>query len=232
MSWDNKTDYCGLAVEGKLTIKGATENRSCSTLEKNGANGAIAATKYYADICAPTCEYTVAETNTYAAIKLGTVTGVGTEKFALSNVSIKTSAGAEPTFSATAAQIEDAATDANCNHFAVPSFTLDKDEIAQTLFDAFTLSGASCELTECGAEISCTVGTSKVNGYPVASDVVGGKIVLSLTIGQYGETRPTVTPASGWEMSAPLTCTDADSDLPSWTCSLTKVLPKTMRAST
>ncbi len=228
MSWDNKTDYCGLAIDGKLTIKGATENRSCSTLEKNGANGEIAATKYYANIAAPSCEYTVENTNTYASIKLGAVTKVGTENFALQSVSIKTSAGAEPTFSATSAQIEDDATDAGCSHFAVPSFVVESDEIAQTLFNAFTLSGTACELTECGAEISCTVGTSKVNGYPVASDVVAGKVTVTVTIGQYGDTKPSVTATSGWEMSAPLTCTDADSDLPSWTCSFTKPLTKTM----
>ena len=41
MSWDTKTDYCGLAVDGKLQIKSATMNRSGQYLEKLGKNAAV-----------------------------------------------------------------------------------------------------------------------------------------------------------------------------------------------
>lgn len=237
MSWEAKEDYCGLAVKDKLICKASNQNRGLQTLEKNGRLGQIAATRYFADVGAPNCDYTVAAAMEFKGLKLGAIKAVGGKNYALQSISVKTSAGAEPTFSATSQQVEDTANANNSNTFAVPEFSLAPDEIAQFLFSAFELSDdvgekkpetSTCELTECGAEISCTVGTSKVNGYPVASDVTGGKIVVSITIGQYGEAKPKVTPASGWELSGALTCSDPDSDMPTWTCALTKPLEKTM----
>lgn len=227
MSWETKTDFCGLAEDGKLICKGSNENKSMQTLEKNGRLGQIAAAKYFATVAAPSCEYTIAAKVTKTGVKLGAITSVDGKKFALQSISIKTTAGSEPTFSGTSQQVEDGADASKCNYFTVPEFSIDPDEIAQELFSAFTLTGSDCELTDCGAEISCTVNTSKVNGYPFASDVVGGKIVVSLTVGQYGETAPTVVPADGWQISAPMTSSDPDSDMPTWTCSLTKPLVKT-----
>lgn len=225
MSWETKDDYCGLAVAGSITCKSATMNRTATYLEKTGADGAIAATKYFGEISAPSNEYAVAKTTAFPSLKLGSIATVDGRAYALQSVSVKTTAGGEPTLSATAQEVESGATSADCNYFSVPSFTLDKDEIAQTLFGAFTLKGG--ELTDCSAEISCTVGTTKVNGAVVASDVTLGKVVVSATVGQYGTARPEVTPAAGWELAAPLTCTDPDSDFPSWTFSVEKTLQKT-----
>ncbi len=241
MSWDKKEDYCGLAVEDKLICKASNQNRGLQTLEKNGRLGQIAATRYFADVGAPSCDYTVASALEFKDLRLGAVTAVDGRNYALQSISVKTSAGAEPTFSATSQQVEDTAAKATANTFAVPEFSLSPDEVAQFLFNAFTLADdveegeaatATCELTECGAEISCTVGTSKVNGYPVASDVTGGKVVVSLTIGQYGTAKPKVSPADGWKLSSALTCSDPDSDMPTWTCALTKPLAKTMATAT
>lgn len=241
MSWEAKEDYCGLAVKDKLICKASNQNRGLQTLEKNGRLGQIAATRYFADVGAPSCDYAVAAALVLKGLKLGAIKTVGGKSYALQLISVKTSAGAEPTFSATSQQVEDTANTNNSNTFAVPEFSLAPDEIAQFLFNAFELSDdveanepvtSTCELTECGAEISCTVGTTKVNGYPVASDVTGGKIVVSLTIGQYGAAKPKVTLASGWELSGALTCSDPDSDMPTWTCALTKTLEKTMASAT
>lgn len=231
MSWDSKNDYCGIATDG-LVCKAQNDNGSAQYLEKPGQHGEIAATKMYGAVLAPSCEYTVEKDVTLANIELGKiVSGEDGKKFALQTVSIGTSAGGEPTVSASSVQVEDAATDGNSNHFSVPSFYLSKDEVAQILFSAFTLTGASCELTECGAEISCNVGTHLVNGYPRASDVANGKIVVTATIGQYGTAKPAVSPAEGWDVSAPLSSSDPDADYPVWTVSLTKTLEKTMRAA-
>lgn len=224
MSWETKDDYCGLSAAGKIVCKSATMNRTGTYLEKAGSDGAIAATKYFGEVSAPSNEYAV-ENTAELSVKLGAITTVDGRKYALQSVSVKTTAGGEPTLSATAQEVEDGATQGGANFFSVPSFTLDKDEIAQTLFSAFTLKDG--ELTDCSAEISCTVGTTKVNGTVVASDVTMGKVVVSATVGQYGETAPAVTPSGGWEMSAPLTCTDPDSDFPSWTFSVERTLEKT-----
>ncbi len=228
MSWDRRTDYCGLANGTSVKCKGSNENRSGSYLEKTGEHGDIIATKPYGTANAtPSCEYTIAKETTLA-IKLGTVTAVDGKKYMLSSVSIGTGSATEPTMSASATQVEDDAT--TDSTFDVPSFSVSPDDIAQFLFGAFTLSGTGCELTQCNAEISCTVGLSTVNGDPVASDPHTAHIQLSITVIQTGDVAPSVTPAEGWDLSAPLTCADPDSDLPTWTCSVSKPITKTLAA--
>ncbi len=142
MSWDKKEDYCGLAVEDKLICKASNQNRGLQTLEKNGRLGQIAATRYFADVGAPSCDYTVASALEFKDLRLGAVTAVDGRNYALQSISVKTSAGAEPTFSATSQQVEDTAAKATANTFAVPEFSLSPDEVAQFLFNAFTLDDA------------------------------------------------------------------------------------------
>ena len=228
MSWNSKTDYCGLAVADKIICKGANGNRAGQYLEKTGQHGAICATKLYGTKNAsPNNEYTVADDATLAIV-LGSVAAVDGNKYMLQSVSVGTGSATEPTLSATAVQVEDGATTGN--RFAVPSLSLSADDIAQILFGAFTLSGDGCELTQCNAEIGCTVGLHTVNGDPVASDPHTAHIQLSVTVLQTGDEAPAVTPADGWELSAPLTCNDPDADLPTWTCSLSKALEKTLKS--
>lgn len=229
MSWDSKTDYCGLASEGKIKVKSSTENRSGQYLEKLGQNGEIVATKAFGETASPSNDYVLVSDVSFSglnAISLGKIVTVGTEKFCLQSISVKTSAGGEPTLSANAVQVESGATDAGAVTFDVPTFTVSKDEVAQLLFSAFTVGGETNELVECGAEISCSVGTHTVNGVVVASSASAGKIVVTATIGQYGTDAPTVTVSSGWEVSSPLTCSDPDSDFQTWTVSLSKPLSK------
>ena len=228
MSWDAKKDYCGLADGTSIKIKGSDEGRSGSYLEKAGEHGDIIATKAYGTANAtPSCDYTIAKEKSLA-VTLGSVATVESKKYALQSVSISTGSATEPTMSATAVQVEDGATTGNC--FKCPSFTLSPDDVAQFLFNAFTIGGDGCEITQVGAEISCTVGLSQVNGDPVASDPHTAHVQLSVTVIQTGTAEPTITPATGWELSAPLTCSDPDSDLPTWTCSVSKALEKTMAA--
>lgn len=224
MSWGSKTDYCGLAGTA-VVCKGATENRSGSYLEKTGQDGSIVATKLYGTANAsPSNEYAIKGDATLSVV-LGSVATVDGKKYMLQSVSVSTGSATEPTLSATAVQVEDGA--ATGSRYAAPSLSLSPDDVAQVLFGGFTLSGTGCELTQCNAEISCTVGLTTVNGDPVASDPHTAKIVLSLTILQTGEAEPSVSPATGWELSAPLTSSDPDADLPTWTCSVSKALAKT-----
>lgn len=232
MSWEEKKDYCGLEADGVLKCFDAKDGKGGTFLEKTGKDGAFAASKLFGVVAAPSCEYKILARATLDAVKLGAVTEASGKKFALESISYTATAGGEPSFSASAKQVEDAATGETCNTFAVPAFTVDKDEVAHEIFEgAFTLTGAGCELTTCAAEISCTVSPHAVNGYPVASDVTGGHVVLTLTVGQYGDAEPTVTPGEGWDLSAPLSSSDPDSDFPTWTCALTKALAKTVAAA-
>ena len=235
MSWESKTDYCGLAVANKLQIKAATMNRTGQYLEKLGKNAAIAATKAFGTADAPQCEYTVLASHTFegnAALKLGTITSQDGKKYALQSIHYENGSGVEPKFTGVSREVESGATDANSNHFDVPSFTISPEEVAEILMAAFTLTGASCELTKCALDASCVVNPHTVNGGIVASDVHSGHVQVQATIGQYGSTVPTVAAGTGWDISSPLTCTDPDADLPEWTVTLSKPLAKTVPATT
>ncbi len=200
MSWETKTDYAGLAVTGKLIAKASNLNKSGQYIEKHGHNGDYVEDKAFGLRSAPTTEYVVADDVSLASVALGTVTTVDGKKYALESISISTGADQEPTVSATSAEV--ASGGATRNTFAVPTIALSPDQIAQEpIASAFTLSGASCELTGCSVEVSCKVGTNDKNGDPQAHDVTNGHVVINLTISQYGSTVPTVTPGSGWKVS-------------------------------
>jgi hypothetical protein len=233
MSWESKTDYCGLAVANKVVIKSSTMNRSGQYLEKTGASGAIVATKPYGTLDAPSCEYAIKAANSFAAgaIKLGAVTTVDNKRYALQSVHYECGAAQEPVFSGTAQEIE-ATTDGTQRTFDVPAFDISPDEIAAIIMSAATLGGAGCELTKATMDASATVNNHTVNGVPVASGVSQGKVTVALEILQTSTTAPTVTAASGWDVSSPLSCNDPDSDLPTWTVTLSKPLAYTVAATT
>ena len=228
MSWETKTDYCGLAIANKLICKAANENKSGQYLEKLGQNGQIAATKAFGVTASPSNEYAVAANlgSTDLKVKLGKITTVEGVRYALQSVRVSTGAAQEPSVSATSEQVE-STTDGHDNYFEEIAIPIDADEVAQILLSAFTLSGTGCELVKCDLDLSCTIGKSTVKGLPVASDPHTGKMVVSASIGQYGSTVPTITASSGWEISSPLTSDDPDADLPTWTVSLSKPLSKT-----
>ena len=232
MSWDSKTDFCGLAEAGKLQIKSSTMNRAGQYLEKLGQNAAIAATKAFGTADTPSCEYTIVSAFKLTGKKLGTVVTVGDKKYALQSIHYENGAGVEPKLTAASREIESAAVDNKCNHFTIPDLQISPEEVAAILMDAFTLTGTNCELTKCTVDISCTVSPHTVNGVPVASDVHSGHIQVQATVGQYGDVVPTLAAKSGWDVSSPPTCNDPDSDLPEWTATFSKPLAKTVAAAT
>lgn len=229
MSWIKKSDYCGFSSQSMLSLKSVTSNTTGQYLEKAGHNGDIAATKAFGETSAPSCEYTIVSAGTLSNVKLGAITTVDGKAYALESIHYENGADSEPAFTATARQVENGA--ATENYFTVPALAVDTDEIAAPILSAFTLSGSGCELVKCSADISCSVKVHTVAGDPVASDVTMGHIQVQATIGQYGDTAPTVTPGTDWDVSSPLTCSDPDADMPSWTVTLSKPLEKTVASS-
>lgn len=247
MSWENKQDYCECEIEGKLLVKTANLNRQGQYLEKHGALGSYKAKKAFGETANPANTYTIEAKFAFEDGKLGNVQTVDGKCYALETVKWSTGADQEPTFEATAHQVEDGAQ--TTNYFAIPEFELSPDHIAQIpafkfgdadAVPAFSLPAGTqqepknvgCELTKCDGEVSCSVKTNDKNGYPYAHDVTNGHIVLQITIGQYGEQTPEITPAAGWEISSPLTVDDPDSDMPTWSGSLTySLLEKTMASN-
>ena len=244
MSWENKQDYCGLAINDALSVKSATEGRTAQYLEKHGRLGDYKATKVFGNRASPSNSYTVEAEATITKKKLGDITTVEQKKYMLHAIRFRTGADAEPTFEGSAAQVEDSAE--LRNYFEVPEFKISPDHVAQIpafkfagrdeFVPAFSLpagtqndtTNVGVELTQVSGEISASPKTNDKNGDPKAHDVTNGHIVLQLTFGQYGEQTPTITPAEGWDMSAPKTVDDPDSDMPTWTCTLSRPLPKTM----
>ena len=248
MSWEAKQDYCGLAIANALTVKSATEGRTAQYLEKHGANGDYKATKVFGNRASPTNAYTVEAEATVTGKKLGGITTVDSKKFMLTGVKFSTGADAEPTVEGSAMEVESAA--AVRNYFDIPEFKISPDHVAQIpsfkfpvpqgqtaeFVPAFSLpagtqqapTNVGVELTQVSCEISCSGKTNDKNGDPKAHDVTNGHIVIQLTLGQYGEQVPTITPGDGWDMSAPNTVDDPDSDMPTWTCTLSRPLEKVM----
>jgi hypothetical protein len=231
MSWESKTDYCGLAVANKLEIKSSSMNRSGQYLEKAGQSGAIAATKAYGIVDAPSCEYVVKAENAFAAgaIKLGAVTTIDNKRYALARFTYSNGADQEPTFSGTAQEIE-STTDGTTRTFDCPAFSISPDESAEMLMSAATLSGSGCELTKCTLTCSANVKNHTKNGTPVASDVTMGKATVEVEILQTSTTAPTLAAGTGWDISSPLTCDDPDADFPTWKATLSKPLAYTQAA--
>lgn len=248
MSWENKQDYAGLAIENALTVKGANEGRTTQYLEKHGRLGGYKATKVFGNRASPTNAYTVEAEATITGKKLGDVTTVDQKKYMLHAIRFTTGADAEPTFEANSAQVENGAT--LRNYFAVPDFKISPDHVAQipafkfsssetSYVPAFSLpagtqqapTNVGVELTQTSCEISASPKTNDRNGDPKSHDVTNGHIVLQLTLGQYGEQTPKITPAEGWDMSAPNTVDDQDSDMPTWTCTLSRPLEKVMHTA-
>lgn len=226
MSWESKTDFCGLASGGNATyiqIKGSNENRSSQYLEKLGQNGEIKATKLYGtNNASPSCEYTIKKAGDIT-VQIGKVTTVDGKRYALQQVIYTSAAGSEPTLTATAVQIESTTDGEDCMFEAV-SLAVDPEETAQVTLSAATVSGTSCEITGATTTISGTVSPHTVNGDPVASGVHSGKVEVDLTVGQYDSTAPTFTAGTGFEKSQTETVNDPDSDMPEWTAKFTKTL--------
>ena len=244
MSWEEKQDYCGLATVTGLLVKSATEGRTAQYLEKHGKNGDYKATKVFGNRASPTNSYTIEDDATITGQKLGQVQTVESNPYQLVSLKWTTGADAEPTVEGSAEQIE--AGGSLRNYFVIPEFKISSDHVAQIpefkwtedgdFVPAFSLpagttqapTNVAVELTAVSGEISCSGKTNDKNGDPKSHDVTNGHIVIQLTLGQYGEQVPTITPGEGWDMSAPKTVDDPDSDLPTWTCTLSHPLEKVM----
>ena len=226
MSWESKKDFCGLASGGNATyiqIKGSNENRSSQYLEKLGQEGEIVATKLYGtNNASPSCEYTIKKAGDIA-VQIGKVMTVDGKRYALQQVVYTSAAGSEPTLTATAVQIE-STTDGEDREFEEVTLHVDPEETAQVTLSAATVSGTSCEITGATTPISGTVSPHAVNGDPVSAGVHSGKAEVELTVGQYGDTEPTFTAGTGFELSQSATVNDPDSDMPEWTAKFTKPL--------
>ena len=226
MSFLAKVDKFGLA-SASLEILTSDEGRAASVAEASNADGDIIAAEVYGEIESPSCTYAVKADST-ADIELGGVTTVGTgtaaKYYALTSVTIGTSAGSPPTVSASGEEVPSATP--SSTYTVEDGLTVSKLAIAQIYGGSFTLGGTGCHVTDCNATISCDFSAATKDGARLAWDISNGRIVVSVTINQTGSTAPTLTAGSGWEITSPLTQSNPDSNFPTWTATLTKYLTK------
>lgn len=103
MSFATKTDYVGLADDASLTaileLKSNAQNATNSVLQIPKSDGSIIGDEVYGHVKAPTCEYVVKADGNISGLKLGNCYSAG---FALNSVKVSTSAGGEPSVTASA----------------------------------------------------------------------------------------------------------------------------------
>lgn len=156
---------------------------------------------------------------------LGSVLSADGFNVMLGQVQINTSAGGEPTMQASGESVEDDAASHSCT-YTVSMSGLTQKRHAQILFNAFTLAGTGCFLTDANYTVQANIGKATVNGEPVASDVTEGMIEAQITVTQTGATAPTLTAGSDWQITSPLACTNPDANYPTYSATLTKYLQK------
>lgn len=227
MAFKDKTDPFGIV--GSLTTiacKSTQDGNSASVAEAMDENGTIVAQTVYGENMSPSAEYAIKGTYSAAAgdIKLGAVTTYKEKRVVLTNLTINTSAGGEPTMSASGAQVEDSTAGTCPALYSVPAFSLGPCHHAKTLFSAFTLSGTGCYVQSANYTASCENGTATVDGAVVAHGVYGAKIECQVEIIQTGTTAPTLTAGSGWTITSPLAETNPDAAYPTFSATLTKWL--------
>lgn len=229
MAFKTKTDPFGIV--GSLTTiacKATADGNSASVAEARDENGTIVAQEVFGENMAPSADYAIKGTFAPSAgdIKLGAVTTYKTKRVALTNLTINTSAGGEPTVSASGEQVEESTAGTCPALYSIPAFSLGPCHHAKILFSAFTLSGTGCHLQSANYTASCENGKATVEGAVVAHGVFGAKIECQVEIIQTGTTEPTLAPGTGWKITSPLAETNPDAEYPTFSATLTKLLEK------
>lgn len=230
MAFQTKTDPWGISGTGKyLSLVSVTDNKSASVAEARNENGDVVATTMYGVQYSPAYEYRVAGSGNVAIPSLGSVVTTtmadGTSvKLIPTNWTLNTTSGGETTFSLTAESVPSGVTAICPYQIDCGSVSVGPCQHAKILFSCATLGGTGCYLQSANYNGSCTLGRATKDGDTIAVGVTNGRITAALTIIQTGSTAPTLTAGSGWDITAPLSCTNPDADYPTWTATLTKYL--------
>ena len=224
MAFKNKIDIYGLSSVNGLEIGSVTENRTSQIVEAQGEDGFVVANQVFGEVTAPACEYIVKGRNiSLGNITLGGIHVADGKSYCLTNVGITTGAGQTPTVNASGSQIEDQATSACTAVLSGISFS--GLHHAQT-FGAFNISGDGAHLTNSSLDAACTLNTVSKDGVIIAHDITDGRMTVTGTIqvsdASYGV--PTLSAATGWIITAPLSETNPDSNYPTYNFTLVKYL--------
>ena len=228
-SFQDKVDHYGLTNNNApLVVIENDDGASNEYNEYHAQNGSFIDHIVYGEKMEPsdTIELTGDWSISADTVKLGGVSTVDQKKFALSEVSIETTAGELPSVTASGKQVQNYSV--TVRYYAIPSVTVKNDETAQVLWDAFTLSGTGCHLQSAKYTAKAEIPTKDKDAFPLAFGVSEGVIECEAEIIQCSNTEPTITAGEGWHISDNPKATNPDSDCPTWSVTLRKYLVKTV----
>lgn len=230
MAFLTKVDPFGIS-SSTLAVKSTSDGNSGSVAEATDENGTIVAQESYGNRMSPSAEYALKKETTFDEIVLGGVSTYKTKRVVLTQLTINTSAGGEPTISASGEEIE-ASADGTCPAtYTIPEFTLGVCHHAKILFSAFSISGTGCYLNSANYTAQCENGTAMIEGAVVAHGVYGAYLEVTAGIISTSGTVPTVTPGTGWVVSSPLAETNPDAEYPNYSITLRKPIAKDSASS-
>jgi len=230
MAFLTKVDPFGLA-SNTLAVKSTSDGTSSSIAEAMDEDGTIVAQTAFGTRMSPSADYALKAETEFEDIQLGAVNTYKTKRVVLTNLQINTSAGGEPTISASGEEIEAASSGTCPATYTVPDFTLGVCHHAKILFSAFTYTGSGCHLNSANYTAACENGTATVEGEVVAHGVYGAYLECTAEFVATSGTTPTVTPGSGWAVSSALSETNPDAEYPTYSITLRKPLEKDSASS-
>lgn len=148
--------------------------------------------------------------------------------FAYGSINITTAAGQPPSIEVTGEQVPSDTSHTDC-YYDVPTATLEVCHHAQDVFNVLPSLASGCYLTAANYTIGGDLTKATKDGVVKAFDIANGQVTMEITIQQTGSTKPSLTTAglldsSNWTVTGPLTCVNADSQLPTWNATISRVL--------
>jgi len=218
-------EYFGQSLSTVIGLKSSTENRDYAVKQTaTNERGDIVARDLAGERISPSAVYNVIAAGDLSLV-LGSVNTVGTDVVVLLGCDISTSAASAPEVTLSGESIQADGTPSST--VTLPAIALSPRHKAQILAGAFTLAGAGCNLTSCSLSARANITRATKSGDTVAHDVSGAEIVVSGTVQQTGETKPTIAAVDGWELTTPKSKANPDEGYIEWTFECSKAAPST-----
>ncbi len=221
-------EYFGQGTSTVIGLKSSTENRDYAVKQTaTDARGDIVARDLAGERISPSAVYNVKAAGELSLV-LGSVNTVETMAVVLLGCEISTGAATPPEVTLSGESIQSGGTASST--VTLPAIALSPRHKAQILAEAFTLTGAGCYLTSCSLSARANITRATKSGDTVAHDVSGAEIVVSGTVQQTGDTKPTIAAADGWEITTPKSKANPDEGYIEWTFEATKAAASTESA--
>lgn len=198
MAFKEKIDFVGLANNvDNIQLRSNGDNASNQTLEIPKSDGSIIGCEVFGHIKAPTCGYAI----TGPVEDRLSIGRAYNDNFALQSVTITTGAGQEPTFEATAVQIEQNSDSSTYCQYITDELDVSPARHASHFGVLTGFTETSAMTLQSGTYTAeADISPATINGEPVASDSTGGRQTVQLTLWtNTDETAPSVTIANGWK---------------------------------